>query len=60
MNPARTRQIVIEHDPNQQPASRQDDQPARSGAEEPHVPDRSQPSPAVGAEGFDWDRVVSF
>lgn len=60
MGSARKRQVVIEHDPNQTPDTVKEVQGARSGAEEIPSRETPTPSPAVGAEGYDWDRVVSF
>ena len=60
MPSTKTRQIVIEHSPDQTPIESNETQGARSGAEREPTENREVGSPAVGAEGFDWDRVITF
>jgi hypothetical protein len=57
---AKTRQVVIEHNPDQTHNSETSKQEARSGADRDGSENREVGSPAVGAEGFDWDRVITF
>ena len=60
MPSTKTRQIVIEHSPDQTPIEETSQQGARSGSEREATESREVGSPAVGAEGFDWDRVITF
>lgn len=60
MGSAKSRQIVIEHDPDRSHGNEQEKGGTRPGAETIPAPETTPPSPAVGAEGFDWDRVITF
>ena len=60
MSTAKSRQIVIEHDPDRSHGGENEKGGTRSGAEQAPTPEVTPPSPAVGSEGFDWDRVITF